>query len=78
VRFDRRSMFFLFAAGVCLALVAPTPAEFRWVNYATAGLALFWGVLIGIESLLNNRRRSREPERAPGVVPTRASARSPR
>jgi hypothetical protein len=59
----RRSLFFLLLAAVCLALIAPTPAEFRWVNLTMAGLAVFWAVLLAGEDLARRRRGSahREP-----------------
>jgi hypothetical protein len=53
----RRPMFFLGCAVVCALLIAPTPAEFRWVNLAMIGLALFWAVLLSVEELARGRRR---------------------
>jgi len=56
----RRALFFLLMAAVCLALLAPTPSEFRWVNLAAAGLALFWALMMAGEELARRRRaRSR-------------------
>ena len=57
MRIGRRPLFFLAAAVVCAALIPPTPSEFRWVNLAMAGLALFWAVLLTVEELLNRSRR---------------------
>jgi ABC-type transport system involved in cytochrome c biogenesis permease component len=56
MRFSRRALFFLAVAVVFLLMIPPTPLEFRWLNLAMAGLALFWAVLLGIEDLLNGRR----------------------
>jgi hypothetical protein len=55
VRIGRRSLFFLATALVCLLMIPPTPNEFRWVNLAMAGLALFWAVLLGIEEIVSHR-----------------------
>jgi hypothetical protein len=59
----RRSLFFLLMAGVCLALLGPTPSEFRWVNLTAAGVATFWAVMLAGEDLARRRRGSskREP-----------------
>jgi hypothetical protein len=65
VRIGRRSLFFLGVAGVCLLLLPPTPDEFRWVNVAMACLAVFWAVLLGIESILGHRDRPDERDPAP-------------
>ena len=63
MRLSRRSVFFLVVAVVCLVLAPPSPPEFRWVNYAMAGLAGFWAVVMAIESI-----RSRGPgERGAGL-----------
>jgi hypothetical protein len=55
VRIGRRPLFFLSTAVVCLALLAATPAEFRWVNLGCAGLAVFWATLLSIEDISNAR-----------------------
>jgi intracellular septation protein A len=55
VRLGRRPVFFFVLTVICLVLVAPTPAEFRWVNYSMAGLAGLWAVLMAIESLTRGR-----------------------
>ena len=52
----RRTWFFLVIAVTMLLLVDPTPAQFRWVNLALAGLALFWFILFAIEDLSRARR----------------------
>jgi hypothetical protein len=44
-----RTLFFAFAALVCLALVPASPPEFRWVAYFAAGLGGFWTVMLAIE-----------------------------
>jgi hypothetical protein len=69
VRIGRRSSFFFAVAAVCLLLILPTPAQYRWVNIAMACLAVFWAVLLGIESVLHHRGRSDEElaEDAPPV-----------
>jgi ABC-type transport system involved in cytochrome c biogenesis permease component len=64
MRFSRRALFFLAVAVVFLLMIPPTPLEFRWLNLAMAGLALFWAALLGIEDLLNGRRTIREGTRA--------------
>jgi hypothetical protein len=57
VTVGRRPLFFLAVALVCLALVPATPGEFRWVNLAMAGLALFWCVMLAGEELARRHRR---------------------
>lgn len=52
----RRPLFFAGLCVVCLLLIPPTPAEFRWLNLAMAGLALFWAVALGIEDVAVHRR----------------------
>ena len=49
MRISRRALFFLAVALVFLLMIPPTPPEFRWLNLAMAGLALFWATLLGIE-----------------------------
>ncbi|MFL5797937.1 MAG: hypothetical protein ACJ77A_08395 [Actinomycetota bacterium] len=53
----RRPLFFLVVALVCLVLVPATPTEFRWVNLAMAGLAVFWCLMLAGEDLARRRRR---------------------
>ncbi len=60
----RKPLFFLAVAIVCLALLAPTPAAYRWINLAMAGLALFWFVLLSIE-LVGARRRGNQTGGSP-------------
>jgi len=55
----RRPLFFLACALVCALLIAPTPAEFRWVNLTMIGLALFWAVMVAGEDFARRRRRGR-------------------
>jgi hypothetical protein len=57
VRLSRRTLFFLALAAICLVMVVPTPAAYRWVNFAAAGLAIFWAVLLGIEDIAARRPR---------------------
>jgi ABC-type transport system involved in cytochrome c biogenesis permease component len=61
MRISRRALFFLAVALVFLLMIPPTPTEFRWLNLAMAGLALFWATLLGIEDLTNRRRDSSLP-----------------
>ena len=56
----RRPLFFLGVAIAFLALLVPTPEEFRWVNLAMAALATFWFVLLVIEEV--SERRDGEDE----------------
>jgi len=60
MRFSRRALFFLAVAVVFLLMIPPTPLEFRWLNLAMAGLALFWAALLGIEDLTTRRRTTRD------------------
>jgi hypothetical protein len=73
VRLGRRPLFFLATALVCILMIPPTPNEFRWVNVSTAGLALFWAVLVGIEDVVSHRQRPDDvpPRRPPppGIRP---------
>lgn len=55
MRVGRRPLFFAALAAICLGLVPATPAEFRWVNFTMAGLALLWAVAIGIEEIAAGR-----------------------
>jgi ABC-type transport system involved in cytochrome c biogenesis permease component len=56
MRISRRALFFLAVALVFVLMIPPTPREFRWLNLAMAGLALFWAALLAIEDLSNRRR----------------------
>jgi hypothetical protein len=51
MRIGRRPLFFLGIAGAFLVLLIPTPAEFRWLDMAMAGLAVVWFVLLSLEEL---------------------------
>ena len=63
MRIGRRPLFFLAIAGVFLVMLVPTPQQFRWLNLAMAGLALFWFVLLAAEELWGARGSAdgREP-----------------
>jgi hypothetical protein len=61
MRVGRRTWFFFALAVVCLLLLEPTPATYRWVNLATAALAVFWGVMLFLEE----RAFRRSPDGAP-------------
>ncbi len=56
----KRPLFFLGVAITFLALIVPTPADFRAVNVVMAGLALFWFVLLSAEEL-SKRSEGGEP-----------------
>ncbi len=51
----RRPLFFLGVAITFLALLVPTPTDFRKVNVVMAGLAFFWFVLLAIEEIAGRR-----------------------
>lgn len=62
--FGRRTLFFLAVTAACLALVLPTPSEFRWVPWSCVTLGGIWAILLGIEDLVrpgSTRRESRPP-----------------
>jgi hypothetical protein len=59
VRHGRRPLFFAITAVVSLALTPAAPSEFRWVNYAMAGLAAFWAVLLALEVIAGRGRGER-------------------
>lgn len=59
MRMGRRALFFLGVMATCLVMIPATPAEFRWVNYSMAGLALFWGIAAGIEDMASRREGRR-------------------
>jgi hypothetical protein len=63
MRLGRRPLFFLGVALTFLALIVPTPSEFRWVNLAMAGLAGFWFVLLSIEEISERNGGSHEGDR---------------
>jgi ABC-type transport system involved in cytochrome c biogenesis permease component len=72
MRFSRRALFFLAVAVVFLLMIPPTPLEFRWLNLAMAGLALFWAALLGIEDLTTRRRTTRHEAAAESDRESRA------
>ena len=62
MRIGRRALFFAALCVACLILVPATPSEFRWLNYAMAGLALFWSVAFALEDILNARANRRSTD----------------
>jgi hypothetical protein len=64
MRLGRRQLFFLGVSVAFLALLVPTPSEFRWVNLSMAGLAAFWFVLLTIEQISGRRAEPHEGEEA--------------
>ena len=64
-KLGRRTWFFLVIVIAMLLLYEPTPAKFRWVNLALAGLALFWFILCAIEDLGRARREQRRMRGGP-------------
>ena len=57
MRIGRRPLFFTSLAVISLLLLEPTPADLRWVNLASAALAMFWAVALFFEdrSMLRSR-----------------------
>ena len=55
----RRPLFFAVTCVVSLALAPASPSEFRWVNFAMAGLAAFWAILLGLEVIAGRGRGER-------------------
>lgn len=49
MRIGRRPLFFAALAVLCLIMLDPTPAQYRWVNLLGAGLGFFWGVMLFLE-----------------------------
>ncbi len=64
----RRPLFFFFLALVGLAMVPATPGDFRGVCWFTAGLALFWAILLAVEDLWTPREE--HGRRLMGTPPT--------
>jgi hypothetical protein len=58
-----RPLFFGFLSIVCAVLLPFTPPEYRWVNWAMIALAIFWGVMLGIEELAAARDLRRRAQR---------------
>jgi hypothetical protein len=63
MKLGRRPLFFLGVALTFLALIVPTPSEFRWMNLAMAGLAGFWFVLLSIEEISERNDGSDQGDR---------------
>lgn len=59
---SRRPLFFAVVAVVCLALTPATPSDLWWVNWATAGVAAFWAIMLGIEELAAQRHSRKREE----------------
>ena len=68
MRIGRRPLFFTALAVISLLLLEPTPADLRWVNLASAALAMFWAVALFLED--RSMLRSRP---GPGQSPERRS-----
>ena len=66
MRIGRRPLFFTSLAVISLLLLEPTPADLRWVNLASAALAMFWAVALFLEdrSMLRSRPGPGERSRA--------------
>lgn len=61
-----RPLFFGLLAILCAGLLPFTPSEFRWVNWAMIALAVFWGIMLGIEEAVGTRDLRRRAERSKG------------
>jgi hypothetical protein len=59
MRIGRRTLFFAALCVICLVMVPVTPAEFRWLNLAMAGLAAFWSLAFVIEDVSTARHGGR-------------------
>ena len=71
MRIGRRPLFFTSLAVISLLLLEPTPADLRWVNLASAALAMFWAVALFLEdrSMLRSRPGpGQHPEQRPPDV----------
>jgi hypothetical protein len=66
-----RPLFFGLLAIVCAALLPFTPPAYRWVNWSMIALAIFWGVMLGIEEIVAARDLRRRAEPRPGKRPQR-------
>jgi hypothetical protein len=82
MRIGRRPLFFALLALICVIMLEPTPAEYRWVNLFAAGLASFWAVMLFLEerSLVRwspgardaaEERKRRPPPPGPPPTPPR-------
>ena len=49
MKIGRRPLFFGALALLCLLMLEPTPAAYRWVNLVSAGVAIFWAILLLLE-----------------------------
>ena len=58
---DRRALFFLGSALVCLVLVPVTPSDLRWFTLVLSGVY----VVLAIGSALDNWSRSKEGRSGP-------------
>ena len=71
MRIGRRPLFFTSLAVISLLLLEPTPADLRWVNLASAALAMFWAVALFLEdrSMLRSRPGPGKPseQRSPNA-----------
>jgi hypothetical protein len=70
MRLGGRPVFFAGLAVLSLLMLVPTPQEFRWVNVAAAGLAIFWAVLLFLEdrSFLRLTPKGSRERRPPPAV----------
>ena len=59
MRQGRRPLFFALTCLVSLLLAPASPADFRWVNYAMAGLAAMWAILLAAEVIAGRGRGER-------------------
>jgi hypothetical protein len=62
MKIGRRPLFFLGISLVFLIMLIPTPTQYRWVNLAMAGLALFWAVLLAAEETSAARAQARDDD----------------
>jgi hypothetical protein len=76
VRIGRRPLFFTSVAVISLLLLEPTPAHLRWVNLASAGLAMFWAVALFLEDRSMLRWRP-GPTEGPETDASNADAEDP-
>jgi hypothetical protein len=63
MRLGRRPLFFLGVSLTFLALLIPTPPEFRHVNLTMSGLALFWCLLLAAEEFAGKGSGTREGDK---------------
>jgi hypothetical protein len=68
----RGATFFGVIAVICAILVPVTPSGFRWVAWGSAGLALFWAVVLALDEMATGRSkggRARVPRGEPPAMP---------